>query len=382
MTSKSKRYNHTKFSLTVLLFITFTLTACSPSTQTSNTTTTALTETIDSAVPTDITTSQEAPITRNKESIIKAAITQNSNYIYHMLSVAKCGYDNNYGDTNKSYHSAEDLQILKQHETLLTVIGGEHSGDLYTICVSLPASLDDSISLVTYFEALADLFSTGSLEQNFETYQEIYEQSFATLGAEITLESMQLFYADAEPLKQELTEICSVLRDNYTIYINNIWPATETELTAVVNELNEVFSQNGYDQSWESLLNCTYPQDTFQALITNSMENGANCINITSEKDIFYHEDSITSTINLISHEFGIYMLMAELDNTPAFQDFTYFRLAEGLAEYYNTIVTGDSTNWEWADEYVEFYRQQSENEPELSAEELFWRAADHFVVQ
>lgn len=38
---------------------------------------------------------------------------KDTNYIFHMLSVAKCGYDNQYGDKYKSLYPNEDLTVLK-----------------------------------------------------------------------------------------------------------------------------------------------------------------------------------------------------------------------------------------------------------------------------
>lgn len=35
-------------------------------------------------------------------STIKALLSKNANYINHMLSVAKCGYDNAYGEKYKT----------------------------------------------------------------------------------------------------------------------------------------------------------------------------------------------------------------------------------------------------------------------------------------
>lgn len=147
------------------------------------------------------TIQKETPVAENSGKI-KAVVSKNCNYIYHMLSVSKCGYDNEYGKKYASYHSQEDLQTLKNYESYITVAGGEHTGELYTLCVSLPASLDDDVSISTYFEALIDLFEADHLEQNFEQYQDIYKQSFSTLGASIDLESLRSFYAFNEPYKK------------------------------------------------------------------------------------------------------------------------------------------------------------------------------------
>jgi len=45
---------------------------------------------------------------------IRALLSKNANYIYHMLSVSKCGYDNAYGDKYRGYHEESDLKTLKK----------------------------------------------------------------------------------------------------------------------------------------------------------------------------------------------------------------------------------------------------------------------------
>jgi len=75
-------------------------------------------------------------------------------YVYHMLSVVHCGYDNDYGEKYASYHSKDDLNVLKSYEDLISVIGGEHEGSLYGLLIATPASLADDQNLADYFNDL------------------------------------------------------------------------------------------------------------------------------------------------------------------------------------------------------------------------------------
>ena len=98
---------------------------------------------------------------------IKTKVSKETNYIYHMLSVSKCGYDNEYGNKYLSLHSSEDLKILKDNKSLITVKGGEHCGELYHWLVSMPASLD--VEAKQYYESLVHLFKTGNVEENIKS---------------------------------------------------------------------------------------------------------------------------------------------------------------------------------------------------------------------
>ena len=73
-------------------------------------------------------------------SKLLCTVSETSNYIFHMLSVGMVGYNNDYGQEYKGTHSENDLKILKEHEMLLTVNGGEHCGDLYVLLIAKPAA--------------------------------------------------------------------------------------------------------------------------------------------------------------------------------------------------------------------------------------------------
>ena len=69
---------------------------------------------------------------------IRMIASRKANYIYHMLSVARCGYDNDYGEKYRGDYPQEDLALLKKHEGLITCAGGSHWGELYTLMICWP----------------------------------------------------------------------------------------------------------------------------------------------------------------------------------------------------------------------------------------------------
>ena len=71
---------------------------------------------------------------------IQPIASRETNYIYHMLSVARCGYDNAYGAKYRGDYPADDLSVLKKHEKLITCAGGSHWGGLYTLLICYPAA--------------------------------------------------------------------------------------------------------------------------------------------------------------------------------------------------------------------------------------------------
>ena len=75
---------------------------------------------------------------------VRFAANKDTNFVFHMLSVARCGYDNAYGERYRREYPEEDLAVFKENEPLLTVCGGEHCGALHGLMVSVPACAETS----------------------------------------------------------------------------------------------------------------------------------------------------------------------------------------------------------------------------------------------
>ena len=60
-------------------------------------------------------------------------------YVFHMLSAAKCGYDNAYGAKYRGRYDPADLKCISDQALHQTVRGGEHCGDWYGPMVCGPA---------------------------------------------------------------------------------------------------------------------------------------------------------------------------------------------------------------------------------------------------
>ena len=52
---------------------------------------------------------------------IRFEIDPNVNYLYHMLSVARCGYDNDDGARYRPLYLAEELAVFSDNRELLTI---------------------------------------------------------------------------------------------------------------------------------------------------------------------------------------------------------------------------------------------------------------------
>ena len=269
---------------------------------------------------------------------IKFIANKDTNFVFHMLATAKCGYDNAYGDRFKDLYPAEDLSLIKENEQLLTVCGGEHCGFLYGTLVSEPACAKTSAK--EYYAWLIQSVNNNEVPEPFINYTDI------------------------------IFRISNVMVKHYDYYIDNIWENEEKKINAYIPEVLRLFEKSNFTERAEKLVGCKLSSDLFTATLVTSVENGAEAIDISTEQDVFGIERSPLDAFYFIGHEFIIYLLVNTLKNEDAFERFETWNLTEGLAEYYVKKITG-TTRFANHRKYVEYY-ENCENAAESSAVELY----------
>lgn len=244
----------------------------------------------------------------NKGIIVVA--TENSNYVYHMLSVAKCGYDNAYGDTYKELYQQDDLEILRKNAIAITVAGGEHEGSLYGPIVAEAAALDDSESIVDYYQNI--------------------------------LENAESIAKECGEQKDTVEALASVFIKYFKIYDNEIWPEEQEKIEAHVELYQKTFDEMDLVSQWEVKLGYHAKED-FHVMLVDSLENGPEAILIADNKDIFTICDPeyVEMKINFISHELGVSIIKQNgfYGITDTSELLKYYDIFESVAEYYNRQI-------------------------------------------
>lgn len=272
-----------------------------------------------------------------------------TNYVYHMLSVARCGYDNAYGERFRADYPAEDLAIIKSYEDMLTVRGGEHCGALYYMMVVLPACAEQSAK--EYYTALLDQAENGPVPPEGEVYRPI------------------------------VAEVCRVLIRHYDDYIIRIWPEQEADIRRYIPQVEAQFSGSGFADRAIQLVGCSLPGESFTATMVTSVENGAEAIDISPELDVFGIVRDPEDAFWFIGHEFIIYLLKNALREDNAFRSFATWPITEGLAEYYLKRLLG-STRFFNAQAKVVSFLEEHPGADCLTAAELYRLACAAFGIQ
>lgn len=279
---------------------------------------------------------------------IKFITNRETNYIFHMLSVSKCGYDNSYGDTYKHLYPQEDLAVLKNNEDLLTIRGGEHVGKLMWIIAS---GAMGNVPAKELYQEYVQKINADEYPQEFSEYKEL------------------------------ILQICNVMIKHYDYYVENIWNIEKQKIEKANLEFQKIFDESDFTEKAEKLLGCKLSQDFFIATMVSSIQGGPEAIVMGADddakQDIFDINKAPLDAFYFICHEFIIFLLMQELKDVCDFDGLNDWKRFESLAEYYLIQILGNSRGFfDEMKDYIEFY-ENCNKEKNLSAVELYKKGAE-----
>lgn len=251
------------------------------------------------------------------------------NYVFHILSVARCGYDNEYGRKYREMYDEMDLQIIKKYEDELTVKGGEHAGKLIWIPAGLAMLYDD----------------IGDFIQ--ESIQQIEQDDF----------NIPVY---DKSQKNTVLDILNVYQKNYPRYKNEIWPEEKNILDKYIRDFERKFSETNFTERAENLIGIQ-SEESFVVSFVLSISGGAEAIFIGSQEDVFSVQDDIDSKMKFIGHEYIIYLLEKALPPMENWWlDKKIYNAREALADFYLQSILGPSNYFNEMQSYVDFYKEKS----------------------
>lgn len=288
---------------------------------------------------------------------IRFTANKDTNYIFHMLSVAKCGYDNAYGEKYRNLYPSEDLAVIKNNEDLLTACGGKHCGLLYGVMVCQPAC--GNISAKEYYN---EVIKIGNLIKSGNKIDGVDEA--------------------VVPYTDVIISVSEIMIKHYDSYIENIWESEKEKIENYIPQVLELFEKSEFTAKAEEAVGSVLHSDYFTAALVTSIQGGAEAIDISKENellDVFDIEKDCLDAFYFIGHEFIIYLLVKVLSNENAFKIFETWSMTEGLAEFYLKKIMGDTRLFNSEQKYVEFYENCAKGSS-LSAVELYKSACKEFL--
>ena len=259
---------------------------------------------------------------------IQCVYDRDNNFFFHLMSVAKVGYDNAYGEKYCESMLKEDVARLKKYEKELTMKGGEYNGKLFWTGM-YAGNAQDAINMI---------HNNGGFP-GFESY------------------------TDA------LLDIFGIFLKYHDSYCKEIWPEEEKFLDQTARDWQKKFDEEGLDEKAEKLVGIESKTMFFASLIS-SIGHGVEAIIYETEDgniyDLFSIDRNYNSARALFLHEYIISLLGKRIP----FSIGNYDRY-EGLAEYYTEELIGKTYNFTHMDKYIEFYRMKMA-ERSYTPEELF----------
>lgn len=277
---------------------------------------------------------------------IRFIANKDTNYVFHMLSVSKCGYDNAYGQHYAPHYPAEDLAVLKTQEKLITVCGGEHCGELYGIFVCEAACAKSSAK--DYYTELIQKVTNDDIPVAMSKHREI------------------------------ICQLAAVMIKHYDYYVENIWPVEQRRITQYISSVQHLFEDSTFTEKAEAAVGNQLPHEFFTATLVTSIENGAEAIDISDEQDVFGIERTPVDAFYFVGHEFIIYLLFDALKEENAFRELYTWNITEGLAEYYLKQILGDTRFFSTHEKYVLFF-EQTNHQKQLDAVALYRKGLAFF---
>ena len=268
----------------------------------------------------------------------------NINYLYHMLSVACCGYDNDYGAKYRPLYPAEELAVFSDNRELLTIQGGVHWGELYSLLIFNPAG---------YAESLPDYY--GEVLATCESIR-------AGVIPEWVDEPLI-------PYTALIGQLSQILLKHQDAYLRDIFPGERARIAEAIVPVKAWFEAHDFTARAEELVGCELAAEAFTATMVSSVAHGPEAIDLTPEKDLFGIDRSTMDAVYFIGHEFIIYLLKSALREEDAFRSNATWPRTEALAEYYLKRLMGDTRFFDGQREWRMFYEQQA---PGLTAVQLY----------
>ena len=271
-------------------------------------------------------------------------INPSINYLYHMLSVARCGYDNDYGAKYRPLYPAEELAVFSDNSELLTIQGGVHWGELYSLLIFIPAGYADSLANY-YGEVLATC-----------------ESIRAGVIPEWVDESLV-------PYTDLIGQLSQILLKHQDSYLRDIFPGERERIAAAIAPVQAWFEVHDFTARAEKLVSCELAAEAFTSTMVSSVAHGPEAIDLTAEKDLFGIDRNAMDAVYFIGHEFIIYLLKNALREEDAFRGNATWPLTEALAEYYLQRIMGDTRFFDGQRQWRMFYEQQA---PGLTAVQMY----------
>jgi len=315
---------------------------------------------------------------------IRAVVETGPNYIFHLLAVAKIGFNSEYSSQYLRTVKQADIKYLRAHHPLLAFADG-HLGGLAGLMIFLPCylNLDTRAKLQEFF----DLLLVGLRDRRYESFLDRYREAITRLNLWIQCVDSQWLDSHV-PYCEIISGLAEVYTDNFDAYVTDVWPHEKQAIESVAALINVHFLQTEIIFRWETLAGRPFQFDYYEIVLCSATKNGPNVNSLGYERNVFYSGLDFALLTQFISHEVGTHILIDIIKQVFSqgskckYPFDLVYRTYENLAKFYNSRILGDTNTYDGMYGALgnrvqcvlgELYAAN----PRLSPEELFWQAVE-----
>ncbi len=317
---------------------------------------------------------------------VKAVVEIGPNYTFHLMAVARIGFDSDYADRYQDTVAADDIAFLQKYRKMLT-FGMGSGGDLVDIMIGFPAyfNLESRAAWEEYFSLLKNGLTNGDFKPFIERFADPLKRMETWVNVVIDEKALLPFMA----YREAITRLGKIAKNNFEVYIDKVWKIEEPKLSAVAAAINDSYKNSGRIRQWEELTGLNFKFDVYHIVLCSAIKNGPDANSMGYDRVAFYHESPLEEIIQFISHEIGTHILIDDFRKLAAQNRFDYPNLYEAmecLAYFYNTLTLDDPrpayahrlSNFHPA-EYLKIYKSLHEADSEISPSELLIKGIEKF---
>jgi hypothetical protein len=263
------------------------------------------------------------------------------NYLWHILAVARIGYDSEYADTYRDTIAPAALKYLESNKSLLEFAEGE-GGELSGFFTVMPAwlHLESKSQFQTYFDVVEVALRKGDLSPFVKAYRDAdwLDRFFSEHVKRAK------FPADQHDLIEKARRLSQIYVDSLDAYRRSVWRDARRKLAKRATELNDYFEKQDFIAKWEQLLGIPFASNQYEVVLCYANKDGPDYNSLGYNGNLFYYDKPFGKTCQFLSHEIGTHLLIDiyfTLVTTGKYDHRKLYTAYETMAMFYNKLVLG-----------------------------------------
>ena len=288
---------------------------------------------------------------------IEICVESTPNYLFHILSVAKIGYNNDYSEKYTNSLSASDKQTMKTSSRIVE-IPSNYEYNFSWLIIFLPGYMNiEGEEFTEYYSELMYLFQSRDGSRFGKRYKKDLDNARKQFGDFWEYSVLNQLQSATDDDIKGAAAVCSVIVRNYDSYISEIWTDQEEVLQAKADSLNAFLSDFSPFEIISEQTGEHFDEEKFMVTLCSSIEKGPDAMDLGYNKNLHYYNRDNESLRHFITHELIIRYIIPYRNkfyrNYNNINHSLLYEVTEMTAEFYTNIILEDSFSFNWFPEIM-----------------------------